>query len=46
MASKRKKESVTRAAAKAARGKPGRGKSKYALKQKVANRPGSPFRTT
>ena len=27
-------------------GKPGAGKSKYALKQKIDNRPGSPFRST
>jgi hypothetical protein len=42
---KRQEEKAKRQEVKKQRGKPGAGKSKYALKQKVDNRPGSPFRT-
>ena len=42
--SKRTKNAIARAARKTERGKPGKGKSKYALKQAITNRPGSPIR--
>jgi hypothetical protein len=44
-ATKRNLKNQERKAQKAERGKPGKGKSRYALKQKIDNRPGSPFRT-
>lgn len=42
---KRKEVAAKKAEQKRDRGKSGRGKSDYALKQKVDNRPGSPFKT-
>lgn len=48
MSSKRRKNAAARAARKAARGKPGKGKSRFALKKMGQQRgrfsPGSPFR--
>jgi hypothetical protein len=44
----KKRQAIKQAKAEARKryGKPGSGKSKYALKQKIDNRPGSPFKTT
>lgn len=43
--SKRATEKAKKQEVKKQHGKPGAGKSKFALKQKIDNRPGSPFRT-
>ncbi len=42
---KRIAEKAKKAEARKQHGKPGAGKSRYALKQRIENRPGSPFRT-
>lgn len=43
---KRQEEKSKKAEARKLHGKVGYGSSKYALKQRIDNRPGSPFRTT